>query len=297
MARHTGEVDVHHLGPFAPLGSRHNVRHWGDSAKQLRVSTAANRRHFYYLTADERTGELLREQVEALRTLQRVVPARKLGQQAARAPGAASVAFGTDWGAVAAAWLTEWERTGDAAIRQRLVHSMESIAAQPHGFFTGVADMDIASGVYARDTGGQLAVSHLSAVFGLAEIAGELVDLLPSQSFERAWLDYCRLYNASRDAQRAALGQPLRTGNLAQGHARLTAFAAHRLHDEALRQRAWAEFRAGRGGIAAPGRRTHTVLPPHVLAPVEEADGLSTNAVAQWGLAAIALLALAGPHP
>ncbi|MEE7560805.1 Tat pathway signal sequence domain protein, partial [Xanthomonas sp. Kuri4-2] len=86
MTRHTGEVDVHHLGRFAPLGSRHNVRHWGDSAKQLRISTAANRRFLYYLTADERTGELLREQVEALRTLQRVLPGRKIGQQpAARA--------------------------------------------------------------------------------------------------------------------------------------------------------------------------------------------------------------------
>ena len=31
MTRHTGEVDVHHLGRFAPLGSRHNVQHWGCS--------------------------------------------------------------------------------------------------------------------------------------------------------------------------------------------------------------------------------------------------------------------------
>ena len=44
MTRHTGEVDVHHLGRFAPLGSRHNVMHWGCSAKQLRISTALNRR-------------------------------------------------------------------------------------------------------------------------------------------------------------------------------------------------------------------------------------------------------------
>ncbi len=29
MTRHTGEVDVYHLGRFAGLGSRHNVRHWG----------------------------------------------------------------------------------------------------------------------------------------------------------------------------------------------------------------------------------------------------------------------------
>ncbi|MBX2822573.1 MAG: hypothetical protein KTR29_22945, partial [Rhodothermaceae bacterium] len=56
MTRHTGEVDVHHIGRFAPLGSRHNVLHWGCSAKQLRISTALNRRYYYYLTADERVG-------------------------------------------------------------------------------------------------------------------------------------------------------------------------------------------------------------------------------------------------
>jgi len=48
MTRHTGEVDVHHVGRFAPLGSRHNVLHWGDSGKQLRISTVANRRYYYY---------------------------------------------------------------------------------------------------------------------------------------------------------------------------------------------------------------------------------------------------------
>jgi hypothetical protein len=51
MTRHTGEVDVHHFGRFAPLGSRHNVLHWGCSAKQLRISTAANRRYYYYSPA------------------------------------------------------------------------------------------------------------------------------------------------------------------------------------------------------------------------------------------------------
>jgi hypothetical protein len=34
MTRHTSEVDVHHIGRFAPLGSRHNVNHLGDGAKQ-----------------------------------------------------------------------------------------------------------------------------------------------------------------------------------------------------------------------------------------------------------------------
>ncbi|HEX2851895.1 MAG TPA: hypothetical protein VHO24_01565 [Opitutaceae bacterium] len=66
MTRHTSEVDVHHIGPFAPLGSRHNVNHWGDGAKQPRVSHAGLKRHYYFLTGgDGRIGDLLREQINA----------------------------------------------------------------------------------------------------------------------------------------------------------------------------------------------------------------------------------------
>ncbi len=314
MTRHTGEVDVHHIGRFAPLGSRHNVQHWGDSAKQLRISTVANRRFLYYLTADERVGDLMRAQVEALRTLREVVPGRKVGQQRDARDGYASISFGTDWGAIAAAWLTEWERTGDPAVAQRLRNSMDSIAAQPHGFFTGVGEMELDSGRFDIDTSGKLTVSHLSAVFGLAEICSELLQVLPSARFESAWLDYCRLYNAPADQVRKALGKPLGNLNLAQGHARLTAFAGWRLKDPGLQQRAWREFAAGSGGIPKPDRQLHDVLVPAYVrnlkepAPVSIIDeragtsqeaNLSTNAVAQWGLTAMALLALAGrpiPH-
>ncbi len=65
MTRHTGEVDVYHLGRFAGLGSRHNVRHWGCGAKEARISQAAYRRFFYYLTTDERAGDLMRAVVDA----------------------------------------------------------------------------------------------------------------------------------------------------------------------------------------------------------------------------------------
>jgi hypothetical protein len=309
MTRHTGEVDVHHIGRFAPLGSRHNVQHWGDSAKQLRISTAANRRFLYYLTADERVGDLLKEQIEAVRTLRDVVPGRKVGQQRDARDGYASVSFGTDWGAIAAAWLTDWERSGDPAVARRLLNSMESIAAQPHGFFTGVANMNLDSGRFDIDTSGKLTVSHLSAVFGLAEICSELVQLLPSASFDQAWLDYCRLYNASVKEHQAALGAPLANLNLAQGHARLTAFAGYRLQDPALKARAWKEFFAGNGGIPRPNRRLHRIEPPAYLHGLNEPDpvsvidehsdtslaaNLSTNAVAQWGLSAMALLAMDG---
>ena len=64
MTRHTGEVDVYHLGRFAGLGSRHNVRHWGCGAKEARISQAAYRRFYYYLSSDERVGDLMREVVD-----------------------------------------------------------------------------------------------------------------------------------------------------------------------------------------------------------------------------------------
>src|SRR4029077_3163383 len=65
MTRHTGEVDVYHLGRFAGLGSRHNVRHWGCGAKEGRISQAAYRRFYYYLSTDERAGDLMHEVVDS----------------------------------------------------------------------------------------------------------------------------------------------------------------------------------------------------------------------------------------
>lgn len=50
MTRHLSEVDSHHTGPFAGLGSRHHVTHWGDGAKEARIACAHLRRPYYYLT-------------------------------------------------------------------------------------------------------------------------------------------------------------------------------------------------------------------------------------------------------
>ncbi len=78
MTRHTGEVDVYHLGRWKGLGSRHNVQHWGCSCKQLRITSAIYRRFYYYLTADERTGDLLDELATAEETFLTVDPLRKV---------------------------------------------------------------------------------------------------------------------------------------------------------------------------------------------------------------------------
>jgi len=301
MTRHTGEVDVHHIGRFAPLGSRHNVLHWGCSAKQLRISTAVNRRYYYFLTGDERVGDLVREQLEAARALVRIPPGRKLFSATERGdlaraaptdPNLALVGFGTDWGSIAGAWLTEWERTGDPLMRERLVSSMQSIAAEPRGFFSASAPMHLDTGRFERITSDRVAISHLSAVFGLPEVCAELIQLLDVPEFKKAWLDYCELYNAPAEVQTERLGAPLRGNSLTQGHARLTAYAAKQLGDPSLAKRAWAEFFGGRGARRQPEAKK--ITGPAVLRPVDEAAYVSSNDTAQWGLAAMQCLALAG---
>jgi hypothetical protein len=171
---------------------------------------------------------------------------------------------------------------------------MKTIAEQPNGFFHGGAIMNLATGKFQPVDANQISVSHLSAVFGLAEICFELVALIDMPIFEKAWLNYCRIYNASSQEQKALLGQDLGKLNLQQGHSRLTAFAAQRTQNTQLAKRAWQEFYAGDGGIKKTSKQIKVIATPVVLNPIEEGVGISTNAVAQWGLSAIQCLAFAG---
>ncbi|GMA27869.1 Tat pathway signal sequence domain protein [Arenivirga flava] len=297
MTRHTGEVDVYHLGRWAGLGTRHGVQHWGCSAKQLRISSPIYRRIFHYLTADERVGDLLDELVDSDRTFLQLDPLRKVRDDAGRyRPDAAalSVSLGTDWGALAATWLTAWERSGDERSRDRLLGTMADIAAMPQGFLTGVGSYDLERGRFDRRRD-DIAVSHLSAVFGLVEICSELIDLLDVPDFARAWERYCRLYTATPEEQAAELGAPLRGIHLEQAHSRLTAYVAARSDDDAAAARAWEAFEGGGEWLlhrSALQRRR--VLPPDVLHPVDEIASVSTNDAAQYSLAAIQNLALIG---
>ncbi len=299
MTRHTGEVDVYHLGRFKGLGTRHNVQHWGCSAKQLRISTCAYRRFHYYLTADERTGDLMRELVGADEAFLTLDPIRKIRTEPIPPPtrSAASVGFGTDWGSLAFAWLTEWERTGDTRIRDKLFAGMRTIGAQPHGFLSRGATFNLDTGEFSVVTTTEVGVSHLSSVFGLPELCAELETLVDVPSFRDAWLQYCVLYNASAAEQRVAVGADFGKLNLWESHSRLTAYAAKLKNDPKLAARAWKEFYEGRSGYGVKSNLTSTrITGPAVLKPVDESFGLSTNASSQWGCTAIQILALAGDH-
>jgi hypothetical protein len=295
MTRHTGEVDVYHLGKWAGLGTRHGVQHWADSAKQQRISTAVYRRIYYFLTADERVGDLLSELVDSDRTFLVLDPLRKIRTEPYTPdPHALSIGLGTDWSGLAAAWLAEWERRGPKAgtAKARLLSTMETIAAMPNGFVTGSGLYDLDTGRFAPVTQKTVSVSHLSAMFGQVEVCAELIGLVDMPAFEAAWLQYCRLFNATKAEQAAECGADFGNLILKQGHARLTAYAAVRLKSATLAARAWKDFYTGDGYAPnLPWSSRHVTT---TLNPSDAATWVSTNTTALYGLAAIQNLALVG---
>jgi hypothetical protein len=293
MTRHTGEVDVYHLGRYRDLGTRHGVQHWADSAKQTRISNAGYRRFYYFLTADERVGDLLDDLYDSERTFLVLDPIRKIRTEPYTPdPHALAISTGTDWGALALAWLTAWER-GNADAGRKLLASARSLAALPNGFVQGGGFIDLDTATFNPDVP-KVSIGSLQAVFGLVEVCSEIIALTGDADFTEAWLQYCRLYNGTAAEQQAETGVAFGSQNLRQAHARLTAYAAVRLDDAALAARAWQEFWTGHAGYPRNQNWASTrVEGPAVLKPVDE-TGFSANASAQYGLAAIQCLALIG---
>lgn len=309
LVRHVSEVDVYHLGKWKGLGTRHGIQHWGDSAKQARISTAQYRKIFYFISGgDERMGELVEELLDTEDTYATLDPNRKVRNDGfIPSPNSpVAIGLGTDWSALAASWLLEWERRGPRweEAKSKLTNTIIGIAALKNGFVTG-------SGLYNPVNGslgpppsdptnnGTVAVSHLSAVFGLMEVIADLTEHygeadLPA-GFESVWLDYCIYYNAPAADKIAHYGTswPI---NLQQGHSRLLAYASSRLQNSTLGQRAWRDFLdTGRNGWNATWV-SERLEGSEVLTPVEEAAWISTNEAANYGLSAIVNLALAGQY-
>lgn len=294
MTRHNRDVDIYHLGRFKGFGTRHNVQHWGCSAKQLRISTAAYRRFHYFLTGDERTGDVLNEVIEADRALAELNATRKVAV-GVPVPGKAKIGVGTDWGSTAANWLTAWERTGDEKYRHWLEDAMQVIGRHPQGFFAGAFGFDVDSKKLLPPPDKGPALSHLSAVFGLIEVCTELNQLIDVPEFKAAWLRYGRYYSASDAEQKAALGRPFHNNSLTVAHSRLTAYVAEQEGDRKLARRAWREFTREQEFSDQWREQKLTareITGPDVLNPIIEAPWVSTNDAAQWGLAAIQNLAL-----
>jgi hypothetical protein len=296
MTRHTGEVDTYHLGPFAGLGSRHNVRHWGCGSKEARISQAAYRRFYYYLTADERTGDIMREVLNAdFRTVDYdpMRLARPItDREKAIAPTRARL--GPDWFAFVSNWMTEYERTLDPRWRDKILAGARSLAQMPLGLRTGrnlLFGYDPNTGKLFQldDTPGTY---NLATIMGGAEVVFELNMMLDDPAWEKLFLQYCRLYSAPadlilRDMQTGAEGADasfVRDG-------RLASYVYIKTQQPAFLQAGLDALLArARGG--SRGTLRH-VQGPDALNPIDEGLG-NTNGAAQSGLETITMLGMIG---
>ena len=98
-----------------------------------------------------------------------------------------------------------------------MIAGMKAVAAAPHGWFTSGWGYDPATSVL-YPLGDRIVVSHLNAVFGAVEINAEMLQSLDVPEYERAWLQYCELYNAGPEEQEKVLGTHLSGAGLPQAH-------------------------------------------------------------------------------
>jgi len=291
MARHTSEVDVYHAGQYAGLGSRHNVRHWGCGCKEARISMAGLHRAFYYLTTDERMGEVMAEVTASVESsLVNLDPARTLVPKD-RWP--THVRSGPDWAALCSDWMTDWERTGNSASLAAIETGVGSLTGMPLRLASGpVFGYDPSTKVLGH-IGDNNYSYHMVVPFGGAETWMELSSLLRNRQFD-AMLCELASYAAMADEERKERsGGVLGAENWSQTwfYARLVAFAAAKTGDNALARRAWEMLLHQGVGL---GQR----LEPQVVAGsrcprrFEEIPWVSTNVVSQWCLNVIECLAL-----
>ncbi len=235
MTRHCSEVDTYHSGPHAGLGSRHNVTHWGCGAKEARISEAWWNRFLYYLTADERMGDILTEVVDADTLLYHLDPMR-LAQPRSLFPcsAPARLRIGPDWLAYVSNWMTQWERTGDLKYRDKIMAGMNSISSFRDGFFTGPLALGYypSTGVITSESEGLLSTNHLMTIMGGFELVNELEQMIDCPLFYKAWT-----YHALNYQQMA---KKIRNNKFLVP--RLTAYGAWRTGDMKSGLKAWSDI-------------------------------------------------------
>ena len=284
MTRHCMEVDVYHSGPFAGLGSRHNVSHWGCGAKEARISQAAWNRFYYYLTTDERTGDLMTATRDADQMLYTIDPMRlALPREKYPCTAPARLRIGPDWVAYAGNWMTEYERTLNPVYRRKIEAGMKSIAALPNGMFTGpgVLGYDPATGILSWEGDrNEISTNHLKLIMGGFELMHEMLEMVPNKKFAAAYLDHnARYHQVTKNRFRIS---------------RLKGYAAAHLKDRAearrLADEVWQDMWLYNTKEQHYRFSPRQLMPPEVPQPLIESPETTTNDCALWSLDAIYLL-------
>lgn len=240
MTRHCSEVDIYHFGPLKGLGSRHNVRHWGCSCKEPRISMAGHQRFLYYLTGDLRLGDVMWDAADADHTMAEFPHCCTKMPDGSCRP---SVRSGPDWSSLVSNWLTAYERTLNENYRKKIERGIADIAATPFGFASGpdfYYDTETAHLIYhgeSEETPNQ----HLQICMGGLQIWLETADFLENDDLKKLLVDLGSFYFLSKEekariTEGKIVNRPFSWPMLASGAA---AYAAMQKQDHRLAEEAW----------------------------------------------------------
>ena len=300
MTRHTSEVDLYHIGEYAGLGSRHNVVHWGCGCKEPRIGMAGLHRFYYYLTCDERIGDIMDEVKDADDTTVKLDPMRAYFSIEPQDPFPTHARSGPDWAAFCSNWLTRWERYEDGFYRDKLLRGIECLKKMPFRLCSGPTfgyDPRTGNLYYIGDDNYSY---HMVIAFGAAEIWIELAQLLEDEEFQEMLAEFGEFYHLSNAEKSKRTGGkitgqdwswPMFSGSIA-------AFAANLKSDPQLALKAWRimldeqTVSFGRKGPLAISR----VETPGTFAPLSEIPWITTNEASMWSLRMIESLELIGDY-
>ena len=295
MSRHTSETDIYHHGPMKGIGSRHNVRHWGCSCKEPRVSMAGHHRPMFYLTGDRRIGDVLDEVVCAAESLFNV-PFYRDGTPEYPLP---NVRSGPDWSSLVSNWMTAHERHQAADCLAKINRGIEGISKAPMRLSSGPAfDFNPATGDmgYIREEKRGI---HLVLCMGAVQVWTELADTLEHTLFKDMLAEFGRIYLMMPEEREAAYGEYPKGKNYSMDYVAtaLAAYGANLTGDGELARRAWHTLL-----LASPRRYTSPPFDGDVYAETTDGvqlvdhDWVSTNYVSQWCLNVMLCLDLIREH-
>lgn len=285
MTKHTSEVDQYHLGEYCGLGSRHNVLHWGCQCKEARISAAGLHRYYYYLTADERTGDLLSEVKDnELRIFDELAPLREFYPETIEEKY--PIRVGPDWSALVSNWMTEWERTGNTEYYQRIQTGIDSIAMTKNRLLSGPTYLfnKITKEMEYFGTG-NVGGYHMIISFGAPQYWLELAQWLDQEEWNKMLAEFGMFYALPNKEK-----QEKSNNELADHHfswpmfaTGLMGYAAKYYQDHDLAKQAWnILLNEQLSGVPLP--MEETLVQATTWKNIKEMPWISTNVASQWCL-------------
>lgn len=294
MARHTSEVDVFHLGKYAMLGSRHNVRHWGCDCKEVRISMAGHHRFFYYITGDERVGDVMDFVKDADYALMKLDPMRSYFD---KDDDFTHVRTGPDWSSFVSNWMTRWERFQDVTYRDKIIAGLNSIKEAPNRLSSGSTFKYSPQDNIMRYMSEGNYQYHMVICFGGPETWFELADLLEDEELKDMLAQFGNYYAMTPEERKAKSNGLFNENNdKAWGGLkfaiRMVAYAGYFYQDPIRMQQALDMLSENPdngsstpGQFDADGNLVYTVVKDtEYVRQIQEVECVNTNGISQWSL-------------